>query len=169
MFNIGDYTFAPWKVVWREVSHTLDAAVVGLRDGKATIPDHTLILVACTDAREAHYLCAYLNSSAARLAVQSYIVLHPDPHILDHVRIPKFDPANPAHARLAELSQHAHEAAMRGAAGELRCIEAEIDQQAAKLWGLTDRELAEIQRSLRELGGEEEAKASDEPSDDDAS
>ena len=34
----------------------------------------------------------------------------------------------------------------------LREIEAEIDQLAAELWGLTQAELAEIQKSLAELG-----------------
>ncbi len=30
-------------------------------------------------------------------------------------------------------------------------IEAEFDAEAAKIWGLTDEELSEIQRSLKEL------------------
>jgi len=170
MFNIGDYTFAPWKVVWREQASLFTAAVVGSADGKPIVPDHKLMLVDCALAREAHYLCAALNSGIVRLVVCSYAIeTQMDPHILEHITIPRFDPSNPVHARLAELSEQAHEVARRDAVGELGCIEAEVDQQAAKLWGLTDRELAEIQRSLRELGGEEEAKASDEPSDDDAS
>jgi hypothetical protein len=34
----------------------------------------------------------------------------------------------------------------------VREIEAEVDRLAAKLWGLTDAELLEIQESLAELG-----------------
>jgi hypothetical protein len=151
MFDVGTYTFAPWKVVWREVAHTLDAAVAPPFDDKPTVPDHTLILIDCASNEEAHYLCAALNSSPVRLGVQAYIVLHPDPHILEHIRIPRFDPKNPVHCRLAELSMQAHEAAKIGDEMRLREIEAEIDRQAAKLWGLSDDELRDIQQSLTEL------------------
>jgi hypothetical protein len=151
MSEIGDYTFAPWKVVWREVAHTLDAAVAPPFDDKPAVPDHTLILIDCACKEEAHYLCAALNSSPARLGVQAYIVLHPDPHILEHIRIPRFDPKNPVHLRLAELSMQAHEAARIGDEMRLREIEAEIDRWAAKLWNLTDDELRDIQQSLAEL------------------
>ncbi|WP_135257741.1 Eco57I restriction-modification methylase domain-containing protein [Thermus caldilimi] len=150
---VGPYTFAPWKVVWREVAHTLDATVVPPKEGKPTIPAHTLVSVGCASKDAAHYLCSVLNSSCTRLTVQSYIVLHPDPHILEHIRIPRYDPTNPVHRRLAELSEAAHEAARQGDTTALRHIEAEIDQQAAKLWGLTEEELREIQRSLAELAG----------------
>jgi hypothetical protein len=33
-----------------------------------------------------------------------------------------------------------------------RTIEAQVDEVAAELWGITDRELKEIWRSLEELG-----------------
>jgi SAM-dependent methyltransferase len=161
--RIGTYTFAPWKVVWREVAHTLDAAVAPPFDDKPTVPDHTLILIDCASNEEAHYLCAALNSSPVRLGVQAYIVLHPDPHILEHIRIPRFDLKNPVHFRLAELSMLAHEAAKVGDEMRLREIEAEIDRWAAKLWGLSDDELREIQQSLRELAGEEEPQAEEQP------
>lgn len=153
MFNVGDYTFAPWKVVWREVSHTLDAAVAEVHNDKPTLPDHTLILVDCQSKEEAHYLCGCLNSSPSRMAVQAYIVLHPDPHILENIRIPKFDPKDKTHQRLAELSEEAHQVVAKDDQKTLKRIEAEIDTEAAKLWGLDDKELAEIQRSLKELSG----------------
>jgi hypothetical protein len=151
MFAVGTYTFAPWKVVWREVAHTLDAAVDPPFDDKPAVPDHTLILIDCACKEEAHYLCAALNSSPARLGVQAYIVLHPDPHILEHIRIPRFDPKNPVHLRLAELSEQTHEAAKIGDEMRLREIEAEIDRRGAELWGLTEDELRELQQSLAEL------------------
>jgi hypothetical protein len=78
-------------------------------------------------------------------------------HILEHIRIPRFDPGNPVHGRLAELSKEAHAAAARGDAQGLRAIEAEIDQQAAQVWGLSAAELRAVQESLMELSGEVEA------------
>jgi hypothetical protein len=49
------------------------------------------------------------------------------------------------------LSKQAHEAAEIGDEMRLQEIESEIDRQAAKLWGLTDDELRDIQQSLAEL------------------
>jgi len=77
------------------------------------------------------------------------------PHILEHIRIPRFDRKNPVHLRLAELSMQAHEAGRIGDEMRLREIEVEIDLLAAKLWNLSDDELREIQESLSELEGEE--------------
>jgi hypothetical protein len=151
MFALGDYTFAPWKVVWREVSHRLDAAVIGTPGTKVTIPDHTLIMIECDGKVEAHYLCAALNSSPSRHVVQSYIVLHPDPHIMERVCIPKYEPKDNVHKRLAELSMQAHEAAKTGDEKAVAEIESQVDLESAKLWNLTPSDLAEIQRSLKEL------------------
>ncbi|MCS7088976.1 MAG: hypothetical protein NZL91_09810, partial [Thermoflexales bacterium] len=158
MFDVGDYTFAPWKVVWREQASTMTASVVGERGGKATVPDHKLMLVDCTNGQEAHFVCACLNSSLGQFVARSYAVeIQMDPHILDHIRIPRYDPSSRVHQRLAELSQAAHQAARGEDAAELARLEAEIDQQAAQLWGLSDAELREIQQSLRELAGGPEA------------
>jgi hypothetical protein len=157
---VGTYTFAPWKVVWREQASTMTASVVGLKDGKPVVPDHKLMLVGCASEDEAHFVCACLNSSIGQMVAVSYAVeIQMDPHILEHIRIPRFDRKNPVHLRLSELSKQAHEAAKVGDERRLREIEAEIDRQAAKLWGLSDDELREIQQSLRELAGEEEPQA----------
>jgi hypothetical protein len=52
---------------------------------------------------------------------------------------------------LAELSEAAHRAAAKGDSAEVARIEEEIDQAAARLWGLWDDDLAEIKRSLEEM------------------
>jgi hypothetical protein len=153
--RIGTYTFAPWKVVWPNIASALNAAVVGSAEGKIIVPQHIVTLVACESEEEAHYICALLNSSSANFAARAYSQeggkSFGDPHILEHIRIPRFDRKNPVHLRLAELSKQAHEAAKVGDETRLREIEAEIDRQAAKLWGLSDDELRDIQQSLAEL------------------
>lgn len=155
VMDIGTYTFAPWKVVWREQASTMTASVVGPREGKPSVPDHKLMLVDCVTREEAHFVCACLNSSVGQLVAISYAIeTQMDPHILEHIRIPRYDPEDPVHRRLTELSQEAHAAAKAGDEKGLRAVEAEIDRQAAKLWGLTDRELREVQQSLRELAGD---------------
>jgi SAM-dependent methyltransferase len=165
--RIGTYTFAPWKVVWPWISKGIRAAVVGFFEGKPVVPEHNAFLVACDALEEALYICALLNSSAGDCAIRSFFSTGGGgigtPVVLEHIRIPCFDPKNLVHCRLAELSKQAHEAAKVGDENRLREIEAEIDRWAAKLWNLSDSELLEIQQSLRELAGEEEPQAEEQP------
>lgn len=160
MFAVGEYTFSDHKVVWAEVANKLRAAVVSPDSGKTVIPDHTVILIPCADAAEAHYLCALLNASPAQLAIQQYIVLHPDPHVLKNILLPRFKSADKTHKKLAELSMQAHALVAKGAADtvfgheerkKLDKVEKDIDAQAAALWGLSQDELSEIVENLKEL------------------
>lgn len=148
-FGVGSYTMSAWKVVWREVANEVDAAVVGPRDARVVIPDHTLIFVPFEDAEEAHYFCALINSAPAHLLVRNVIVLHPDPHILEKVRIPRFDRTNPIHTSLAKLSQLAHEAAANVREAELREVEEKINTEAAVLWGIGSDQMRDIKLALR--------------------
>lgn len=153
--NTGAWNFAPFKVVWREVAAGMLAAVCGpapfgQRDRKPAMPDHTVVSVRARHGIEGHYLCAALNSAPSQLVVRSYLHLHASPHVLRYVKIPRFDSANPVHLRLSDLSQAAHEAAARADDKRVAEIEAEVDEAAAELWGLTPRELAVIQKALRE-------------------
>jgi len=152
MFNVGDYTFAPYKVVWREQAAGLTVAVAEPVESGALVPDHKLMMVDFQDRDEAHYLCAVLNTSPARFVVLSYgVTIQMDTHVLENVRVPRYEPANTTHRQLAVLSQQAHEATAVGEVARVREIEAEIDTLAAQLWGLTEAELREIQESLEEL------------------
>jgi len=154
MFDVGKYTFRPIKVVWPNMAKEIKAAVVTEKEGKPVVPQHIVTLLACETLVEAHYCCAAVNSSPFNFAVQSYSQKggksFGTPHILDYVRVPRYQAADQTHTKLAKLSEEAHEAAARGNADDIGEIESEIDRWAAKLWGLTDAELAEIKRSLQE-------------------
>jgi hypothetical protein len=157
VMDIGTYTFAPWKVVWLGFGATeMRAAVVGLVDGKPVMTNQAMHPFVPLDREdEAYYLCACLNSSVVNLAVISHTQLggksFAQSNILEHIRIPRFDPKNPVHLRLAELSMRAHEAMASGLTERVAAIEAEIDRLAARLWGLTDEELKAIQVNLQLL------------------
>jgi len=102
-------------------------------------------------AAEAHYICAALNSSPSRFLVSAYAIeISMDTHILENVGIPAFAKTNHIHTRLSELSESAHKALHKGHTEEVRKIEEEIDRLVAKLWSLSDDEVAEIKQSLEE-------------------
>ena len=151
MYNVGPQTMAEVKVVWRQMTPELTPAVL---EGapKPLVPQHVVTLVPAATAQSAHYLCAGLACSAAKLVAASYSTgkSFGAPHVLEHIKIPLFNPKDPTHRRLARLSQWAHKAAARGDADRITEIEAEIDEAAAELWGITARELKTIQKALRE-------------------
>lgn len=152
IFNIGDYSFALWKVVWREQASGLTAAVVSAQNRRPIIPDHKLMMVGVDSEAEAHFLCATLNSAPARLAVKAYAIdIQMDTHVLENIAVPKFSPDSKTHRRLAELSESAHDATNKDHQDDVSAIQEEIDQWATKLWDLSDDELAEIKRSLEDM------------------
>jgi hypothetical protein len=152
MFAISDYTFAAHKVVWREQASSLTASVIGSHEDKVIIPDHKLMLVDCKTHKEAHYVCAVLNSSTTIFAAKCYAVeTQIDTHIIKNINIPKFDPHNTLHLKLAGLSEQAHDLAAIDQDKALREVEQEIDRLSGELWGLSEDELAEIKKSLDEI------------------
>ena len=117
MYNVGPYTLAPAKVVWRRMDRKIRAAVVEPVDDpllglRPIIPQETCVLIACTSGDEAHYLCALLNSSLVHDLVAAHSVAggkgFGTPSILDYLPLRKFDPADPQHAELAALSRRLH-------------------------------------------------------------
>jgi hypothetical protein len=154
IFDIGDYTFSKYKVVWPWISKRVSAAVIGSLNGKVIIPEHNTSFVSFDSKLEAHYFCASFNSAPCEVAIiSSYggggggIAA---PSVLERVHIQKFSEKKNIHLKLAELSEAAHKAATAGDTAEVERIEEEVDRWAAKLWGLSEEELAEIKRSLEE-------------------
>jgi hypothetical protein len=142
MYDVGPYTLAPVKVVWRRMDRRINAAVVepvadprlGLRP---VIPQETCVLVAADSADEAHYLCAVLNSALVGFLVASHSVRggkgFGSPGMLDFIRIRRYDAGNPIHRDLALASREAHRSAISGADGSE--IQDRIDRLVALVWG----------------------------------
>lgn len=155
MFDVGEYTFAPWKVVWPWISVGIRAAVVATEDGKTICPEHNTSFVDSDREDEAYFICGLLNSAVGDFSIRAFYSGGgggiASPSVLQNIYIPKFDPKNNLHLRIAELSQKAHKAAKRGEEAAIGEIEEKIDELAANLWRLSDDELREIKASLEEL------------------
>ena len=168
--NIGDYTFTPYKVVWKNIAGKISgkaefsATVLTPANDKflgvkVTIPNVKLMLIPFEDESEAYYVCSVLNSSVVQLIVSSYVIeTGISTHITKNVYIPKFNPKNKLHIKLSDLSKKAHELAKKyyeqndeDAKKELEKIEEEIDKTVAEIYGITDEELEEIKKTLKIL------------------
>jgi hypothetical protein len=128
VYRIGPYTFSPIKVVWQHTGFRgkLRSAVIDDRGKNISIPDQKVIFIAVDDIREAHYICAYLNSSIIGQLLSKYLGVDASTHILNYIGLKKFDNYNPMHQKLADLSMQAHFAAEKQI--DTHCIEKEIDE-----------------------------------------
>ena len=153
MRNMASYSLSPWKVTWPEVGHTVTAGVCGPQEvdsEKPTLPDHTVVAVSCENKEEAYYIAALLNSSPAQLAIHGYVVLHPSPHVLQHVNVPRYNSKDKTHKNLASLSIDCHAATSKGNQSGVQSYERQIDKEASELWRITPKELEQIQKALAE-------------------
>jgi SAM-dependent methyltransferase len=158
IFAVGDYTFKPYKVAWPWISESVRAAVVHDQDGKPILPEHNCSFVGLDREEEAHFVCSLLNSSIVDYAIRAFYSGGgggiASPAVLQNIRIPKFDSKDKMHAELSDLSLKAHYAMCVGKEVDLNRLEKRIDVLAAKVFGVTEAELVDVQRSLRELDGE---------------
>jgi len=149
-YNVGDYTYAPYKVVWKEICQEIEAAVV-VSESIPIIPDHKLVLVAFDSPEPAYFLAGFLNSSPLRLFVRVYSVQTSVSGIFDYVRIPAVADAGDVFQTVAKLGKEAHDATKKGDESQVRSIEARIDQAVASFWGITPEELDNIHKVLASM------------------
>jgi hypothetical protein len=160
LYNVGDYTFAPHRIVWREQSADFKCCVVPEAPEGVYVADAKLIVVACASNDEAHFLAACLNSSPARFLIQSYTIeVQVSTHVLSHVAVPSFDGGS-LHRELAEKSRLCHVAAAKADKSALAVLENEIDELTAQLWKIDSKEATIIKKSLASMVGKTRDRAS---------
>ncbi len=141
-FNISEETFARYRVVWKAMSNDIHGAVISqyktILGYKTGVPLHTTEFIACENEDEAHYLCAIINSEIVRELIKSYSSAgrgFGTPSVMKHVGIPKFDPKNSLHAKLAKLSKDLHAlVAERGHDSDISTKEGEVDACVKELF-----------------------------------
>jgi hypothetical protein len=100
LWSTGSYTFAPFKVLWREMGNTFAAAYIGSASiehagEKIVIPDHKLYFIPVDSEPEAAYLTGFLNAPTISKAVSAYAAqLSLGASVAEYLNIPKFDETN---------------------------------------------------------------------------
>jgi hypothetical protein len=112
IYNVGDYTFSPWKVIWAEqkdfCAAVVSSAAVPLVGAKPLIPDHKVYFVDFDNAEEAYYLCGLLNSDLVIEYVKSHNISIQTGDIFKHMSLPKYDKKDKQHRALADLTEACH-------------------------------------------------------------
>ncbi|RHO53511.1 hypothetical protein DW094_11290 [Ruminococcaceae bacterium AM07-15] len=111
IWSTGDYTFAPYKVVWKEMSGCgFVAAYVGSCDlcgeAKIVIPDHKVYFVPTQSEDEAAYLTSFLNSRMVADAINAYSsALSLGTSVTDYLNIPLFDEGNETMVTMSQMAK----------------------------------------------------------------
>ena len=114
VYNVGSYTFAPYKVIWAEQSGTFEAAVatageVPLFGQRPYVPDHKIFFVEFQEGTPAYFLCGLLASPIVKEFIESHNISIQVGDIFKHMHLPSFDRTQQAHRRLAQLVERAHQ------------------------------------------------------------
>lgn len=153
-YNVGPYTFSPFKVAWKGISDGMltcavisDALVGG--EKKPVIPHDNITFVPFDKEDEAHFVCSMLNSNPSSFITKTTSAIRLTGFVLERINIPKFDLQNHIHKELARLSKQCHDKIAAGIS--VTDLEEQIDELAAELWGLSKEELKDIKDSLEEM------------------
>jgi hypothetical protein len=152
-YNVGSYTYAPFKVVWKEICAEIEAVVVA-SNSETIIPDHKLVLVAFHSEAPAYFLSGILNSSPIGLFVRSYAIQGSiSGHIFDYVAIPEYSPKDRLHDKVVELAKQSHAATIAGETGQLERLEEKLDQTVAEVLRIPAAKLKVMRDELQLLRG----------------
>ena len=122
MYNVGPYSIAPYRVVWRRMDRQINAAVVEPIDDPLLGPRPVLIQETCVQIatetpEEAHYLCALLNSRPINAIVSAHCVdggkSFGSPGMLEYLALRQYDPSDVEHQALVTRSMEKHRAHTR--------------------------------------------------------
>ncbi|OWK41164.1 N-6 DNA Methylase [Pseudomonas oleovorans subsp. oleovorans] len=112
VYNVGNYTFAPWKVIWAEqkdfCAAVVSTATVPGAGERVVVPDHKLFFVDFDAAEPAYFLCGMLNTAKVRQFIESHVIKTQIGNVFKHLSVPQFDAKNPRHRELAALVEQAH-------------------------------------------------------------
>lgn len=113
VYNVGDYTLQPWKVVWPEMSTSFYAAVAGssmvpVVGSRPYVPDHKVYFAGFNNSEPAHFLCGLLNTPMVREWVESHTVSIQMGDVFKHMNLPEYNAKDTAHVALSKLVEKTH-------------------------------------------------------------
>ncbi len=148
-YNVGGYTYAPFKVVWKEICREIESVVIEDPD-RSVVPDHKLVMVAFDKAEPAYFLSGLLNSIPVGLFVRSYAVQTSiSGHIFDYVAFPQFDSKDATHRDIAKHARDLHSAKAVAVAE----LEERLDQAVALALYIPQANLKVMRKELNILRG----------------
>lgn len=120
--NIGEYTYAPYKVLWKEQTGSMAAVTVGsyyesvpnadktlFSNDKTIVVDSKVLMLGLENKLEAYYVCGILNTPKVIEVIDGYAIsTNRGVDVLRYLSIPKYDPNNKIHTQIGSISKKIH-------------------------------------------------------------
>jgi len=141
IYDLGDWD-SKYKVVWKNMGFYPDFLVVSsVNDeklgNKLILPEHVLSFIPVSSMKEAHYVCAVLNSSVVRANLRTLSSGGKSGlsgSIIGKIRLDTFNSKNPIHNTLVTLSLQAHSWAKQNNTRALKRVEQTINETVELLY-----------------------------------
>jgi hypothetical protein len=153
LFEVGRYTFLPYKVGYRgQVSNNFAAAVFSTVETatlgrRLLIPDQTVHFIAVESAEEAHYLAGVLNSVFVRLLYRCFDNKHPSTFFVRALAIPRYQ-GSALHVSIAKTASKLAENVAAEVNGRKRKDPPLLDELVAQLFELKPGAVAVCQSAM---------------------
>lgn len=146
--NVGEYTYAPYKVLWKEQTGSMSAVVVGsylesipdadknlFSEDKTIVVDSKVLMLGLNNIDEAHYVCGIINATDIVNIIDGYAIsTNRGVDVLKYLAIPKFDSDNQLHKKIAEYSKNIHNAFKNNANANVCELEALLNIAVRKIF-----------------------------------
>lgn len=147
--NVGEYTYSPYKVLWKEQTGSMSAVVVGsylesipnadptlFSMDKPIVVDSKVLMLDVYDEMEAYYVCGIINSYSVTNVIDGYAIsTNRGVDVLKYVAIPLFDKSNSLHLEIAMKSKEIHLAAKNTVSdNSIPALEKDLDALVVKLF-----------------------------------
>lgn len=130
--NVGTYTYAPYKVLWKEQTGSMSAVVVSsyyesipnaeyglFVEDKPIVVDSKVLMLDVYDEMEAYYVCGIINAPSVIEVVDGYAIsTNRGVDVLRYLAIPKYDNNNKTHMEIANISKKIHQEARENCEGK---------------------------------------------------
>lgn len=146
--NVGEYTYAPYKVLWKEQTGSMSSVVVSsyyesvpgadrelFSQDKIIVVDSKVLMLGLSDFDEANYICGIMNSRDIINIIDGYAVsTNRGVDVLKYLAIPKYDAANNDHKKISEFSKNIHKKVKEAKLEEVPRLESKLNEEVRKLF-----------------------------------
>lgn len=120
--NVGEYTYAPYKVLWKEQTGSMSAVVVGsylesipdadntlFSEDKTIVVDSKVLMLGLDNSDEAYYVCGIINAKDIVEVIDGYAIsTNRGVDVLKYLAISKYETTNKTHQTISNLSRQIH-------------------------------------------------------------
>lgn len=146
--NVGEYTYAPYKVLWKEQTGSMSAVVVSsylksipnadkdlFSEDKTIVVDSKVLMLGLENEDEAYYVCGIINAKDIVDIIDGYAIsTNRGIDVLKYLAIPKFNEYNKTHMEIVRYSKNIHKNFKLGSNTNINQLEKQLNAVVRKIF-----------------------------------